>query len=424
MSNLIEFKNVSKRYRLGLTRTSLPDLISKWAKNIIKPRSADYPTEQYLWALRDVSFDLAKGESLAFIGPNGAGKTTILKLLANITQQTEGDIKINGRLSALIELGSGFHAELTGRENIYLNGTILGLNKREIDRRFDQIVDFSELENFIATPVKRYSSGMQVRLGFSVAACIEPEILLVDEVLAVGDSVFRQKCVNRIHELINKGTSILFVSHNLWLVQSVCSRAIYLRKGQIEAIGDTGEVIDIYDREISEERSKNYELSTQEHFVAGGDIEIKKIDVVGFDSQDQSFHNDQPAEIHVYYTAYREIGEANVVVRIIRSDGLTCCMMRTKVDGFPLSIRHGAGVISLVINPLQLYGGSYYIQAMIRDSTDAIKFVSASSNWIYVEGSVLSHQTMNGVFEPNREWNFEPTTYQDELIGNGKKSIH
>ncbi|MCK4785367.1 MAG: ABC transporter ATP-binding protein, partial [Desulfobacteraceae bacterium] len=355
-------------------------------------------------------------------GPNGAGKTTILKLLANITQQTSGHIETNGRLSALIELGAGFHPELTGQENIYLNGTILGIKKRDLDKRFEEIVDFSELENFIDTPIKRYSSGMNVRLGFSVAACIEPEILLVDEVLAVGDSIFRQKCIDRIHELIKRGTSIIFVSHNLWLVQSVCSQAIYLKNGQIEASGDTVEVIDIYDRAVSEERAQKYMMTSEENVNDTKDIEITGIDVINLEGQNQTLQNDRPAEIRVSYTASKEIGDVNAVVRIIRSDGLTCCMMRTKADGFSLSINRGSGVLSLVLNPLQLYGGSYYIQVMLRDSSDAIKFTSASSKWFYVAGSVLSHQTMNGVYEPNRKWDFEPNIEMSKLNEYEKES--
>ena len=406
-----------------MTRTSLPNLVSEWAKKSITHRSPNSPRNRDFWALKDVSFDLEAGQSLALIGPNGAGKTTILKLLANITQQTSGHIETNGQLSALIELGAGFHPELTGRENIYLNGTILGIKKRDLDKRFEEIVDFSELENFIDTPIKRYSSGMNVRLGFSVAACIEPEILLVDEVLAVGDSIFRQKCINRIHDLINKGTSIIFVSHNLWLVQSVCSQAIYLKNGQIEASGDTVEVIDIYDRAISEERAQKHAISSQETTGDTKDVDITSIELKSLAGQDQSFKNDKSVEIRISYTAFRNMGEVNAVVRIIRSDGLTCCMMRSKVDGYSLSINRGSGVLSLVLNPLQLYGGSYYIQAMLRDSSDGIKFASASSDWFYVSGAVLSHQTMNGVYEPNRKWDFEPNIEMSKLNEYEKESI-
>ena len=232
MKPVIEFSNVSKRYNLGLTRTSLPSVISQWVKQaLLGSNSSD---RKYHWALRDVSFNLEKGQSLALVGPNGAGKSTILKLLAKITNPTSGKAEVNGQLSALIELGAGFHPDLTGRENIFLNGTILGLTYKDIQRRYDEIVAFSEIEEFIDTPVKRYSSGMTVRLGFAVASCIEPDILLVDEVLAVGDASFRQKCIERIKTLLSNGTSLIFVSHDMGLVRAVCERALYIEHGQVQ----------------------------------------------------------------------------------------------------------------------------------------------------------------------------------------------
>ncbi len=243
MKRVISFENVSKKYQLGVARTSLPSIISLGVKKIIKPSSVRAKNNDVLWALKDVSFELEKGQSMALVGSNGAGKTTTLKLLANITKPTAGRIETNGKLSALIELGAGFHPDLTGRENIYLNGTILGLKRHEINKRFDEIVDFSELSRFIDTPVKRYSSGMTVRLGFAIASCIEPEILLVDEVLAVGDAAFRQKSLKRIQSLIHEGTSILFVSHNLYMVQAVCQKALYLKKGQVQLWDETKKVI-------------------------------------------------------------------------------------------------------------------------------------------------------------------------------------
>jgi lipopolysaccharide transport system ATP-binding protein len=215
MTIRVRFENVSKRYRLGLARTSLPSLAQAALKQALAGRAGKQAQAREFWALQDVSFELHAGESLALIGRNGAGKTTILKLLANITQPTSGRVETFGQLSALIELGAGFHPDLTGRENVYLNGTILGLSRREIDLHYDEIVEFAELAQFIDTPVKRYSSGMTVRLGFAVASCLTPDILLVDEVLAVGDASFQQKCMARIRELLKNGTSIIFISATL-----------------------------------------------------------------------------------------------------------------------------------------------------------------------------------------------------------------
>ena len=216
---------------------------------------------------------------LALVGANGAGKTTILKLLANITKPTSGSISTYGQISALIELGAGFHPDLTGRENIYLNGTILGIDRKTIASRFDEIVAFSELERFIDTPVKRYSSGMIVRLGFSVASFMEPEILLVDEVLAVGDAAFQQKCLKRIRSLIQNGTSIIFVSHNFYLVQAVCETSLYIQKGQIKHYGATKDVIDIYERDLHQERSRKFIGVSPEKSDSSEDIEITQVEI-------------------------------------------------------------------------------------------------------------------------------------------------
>jgi len=352
------------------------------------------------------------------VGPNGAGKTTTLKLLANITKPTSGRIETNGQLSALIELGAGFHPDLTGGENIYLNGTILGLTRKDIKRRFDEIVEFSELERFIDTPVKRYSSGMTVRLGFAVAACIGPDILLVDEVLAVGDASFRQKCVKRIQELLDRGTSIVFVSHNLWLVQAVCSTAIYIDKGEIKYSGQTSKAIELYDRALNEERARKFEILQSGQGSASTGIEITKIEVVGEESRaSDDLRNDQSAEVRVCYVAFWE-AEVTIVVRIIRSDGLTCCMMRTGLDNVQVSLKSGTGVVSVVLDPLQLRGGTYYVEAMIRDASDSESIATSISDWFYVSGSEMTFHEMNGVFEPRRRWNhYQISTEASMLAG-------
>lgn len=407
-STVIKFHNVSKRYNLGMTRTSLPSAIMQFSKSLLQPSKYSRQGEdQHLWALNDVSFELNRGESLALIGPNGAGKTTILKLLANITTQTSGDIQIYGKLSALIELGAGFHSDLSGRENIFLNGTILGLKKDEIQRNFDEIVAFSGLEKFIDTPVKRYSSGMAVRLGFAVASSIEPDILLVDEVLAVGDAAFRQKCMTRIQTLLSRGTSIIFVSHNLWLVQAVCEKAIYMDAGQVKHYGSTSEALELYDRALNEKRASELEDAVTESFEPKGEVEITKIEISASKAVFEEINKNDCVLVSVHYIAYKMYEKANLVVRILRSDGLTCCAMRTSLDGFDFSVDPGQGIISVSLEPVQLYGGSYYVQAVFRDAADAHSFASGSSDWFYVKGSALSHQEMNGVFEPNRSWDHQ-----------------
>ncbi len=405
MNTLVRFNNVSKQYNLGLTRKSVPSMIKNWVGNLTGGNTEISEEKKLLWALKDLSFELGEGQSLALIGANGAGKTTTLKLLANITKPTSGTIEVNGALSALIELGAGFHPDLTGRENIFLNGTILGLRREQIEKRLDEIIDFSELERFIDTPIKRYSSGMGVRLGFAVAACIEPEILLVDEVLAVGDASFRQKCMDRIHELLKKGTSIVFVSHNLWLVQAVCSSAIYLEKGQMKFMGETADAVDLYDRTINEERARKLgrELPDAVSTSASG-IEVADVIIEKMDGSTGDFRNDEQAKIRIDYLAFNDFENLNIVVRVIRSDGLSACMMRTRLDGFPVKINKGKGTISVLLDPIQLYGGSFYVQVLIRDENDSFTLANKFSDWFYVTGSVLSHQEMNGVYEPRRTW--------------------
>ncbi len=240
----LKFDNVSKRY---IVRQEAAENASR--HRIIRKIQSLRRAAREFWAVRDVSFEVKRGETLGIIGHNGAGKSTILKLLANITTPTSGEISINGRLSALIEVGSGFHPELTGRENIYLNGSILGMRRREITEKLVRIVDFAGIQQFLDTPVKRFSSGMYVRLGFSIAAHLDPDILLLDEVLAVGDASFQSKCLQRISELKQAGTTIVFISHDLGAVERVCDRVLLMKGGRIVKSGSAREVINAYEND-------------------------------------------------------------------------------------------------------------------------------------------------------------------------------
>jgi lipopolysaccharide transport system ATP-binding protein len=403
MPPVIRFIDVSKRYNLGLTRTSLPSVISQWAKQALRGSSAS--ARKYHWALQNVSFDLEKGESLALVGPNGAGKSTILKLLAKITNPTSGRVEVHGQLSALIELGAGFHPDLTGRENIYLNGTILGLSYREIQKRFDEIVAFSEIEEFIDTPVKRYSSGMTVRLGFAVASCIEPDILLVDEVLAVGDASFRQKCIERIKTLLRNGTSLIFVSHDMGLVRSVCERAIYIEHGQVQSSGTSGEIIDLYNQVLDRRRIEKMSRADSGVDDVEGGVEVVKVQTL--DSNGNPIHEtygDQPLEIRVRYIAYKDIGKANAIILIYRSDGLMCANMRSHLDGYPLYITKGEGEYSVRLQPLQLFGGTYYAITWIMNADDSDGIAYGASDWFEVRNRVPGREAHIAVYEPNRTW--------------------
>jgi lipopolysaccharide transport system ATP-binding protein len=245
-SPAIEVRKLSKSYRLGGTATThLKEELNRFWRRI-RGRMEVHPKEEF-WALRDVSFDVSRGEVIGIVGRNGAGKSTLLKILSRITQQTAGEVVLRGRVASLLEVGTGFHPDLTGKENIYLNGAILGMTRSEIRSRFDEIVSFAEIETFIDTPVKRYSSGMYVRLAFAVAAHLEPEILIVDEVLAVGDVEFQRKCLGKMRAVASShGRTVLFVSHNPAAISALCQRAVYLEHGRLALLGDTGSVLSAY----------------------------------------------------------------------------------------------------------------------------------------------------------------------------------
>lgn len=409
MTATIQFNHISKKYHLGMTRTSLPVLLSGWARSAFRKTGQEVLAAGDFWALRDVSFELNKGEALALVGANGAGKTTTLKLLAKITKPTLGEITINGKLSALIELGAGFHPDLSGRENIFLNGAILGLKKAEIQRRFDGIVSFAELDKFIDTPVKRYSSGMAVRLGFAVAASIDPDILLVDEVLAVGDAAFRLKCVNRIQELIENGTTLIFVSHNMGLVKAVCGLALFIEKGQVKHFGNTNDVVETYNRTLNERRINEFEGrggGTQAHSSTG---EITGLVVSGQNDDANVLMTNRSAKVTIQYRAYHDLGDVSVVLRIIRSDGVLCATLYSRMDKIPLAIAHGKGEICITLNPLQLFPGTYYAVATLKNKNESLTHDMAYSDWFNVEGEMAGYEDLDAVYEPNRVWSHQGT---------------
>jgi lipopolysaccharide transport system ATP-binding protein len=245
----IAVQNLSKRYAIGVTRQrydTLRDCIAGGFHSLFRRRNGTQNVKSTFWALKDISLEVKRGEVVGIIGPNGAGKSTLLKILSRITSPTEGRARICGRVGSLLEVGTGFHPELTGRENIYLNGAILGMKRAEIARKFDEIVAFSEIERFVDTPVKRYSSGMYVRLAFGVAAHLEPEILIVDEVLAVGDAGFQRKCLGRMQGVAREGRTVLFVSHNMSAVEALCNRVCLLREGRMRLSGSPKSAIERY----------------------------------------------------------------------------------------------------------------------------------------------------------------------------------
>jgi lipopolysaccharide transport system ATP-binding protein len=256
----IRTDRLSKRYVLGGSATFRYATLGESVANLVRSGRRPKAERRTLWALRDVSIEIEQGETVAFIGRNGAGKSTLLKILSRITRPTEGRAVLHGRVGSLLEVGTGFHGELTGRENVYMNGALLGLTRREIDARFAEIVAFAEVEEFLDTPVKRYSSGMTVRLAFSVAAHLEPEILLVDEVLAVGDLAFQRKCLGKMNEVASAGRTVVFVSHNMAVIQALCRRGIYLEHGEVHTDASIAVAVSAYLRAL-EERADEVDIS-------------------------------------------------------------------------------------------------------------------------------------------------------------------
>jgi lipopolysaccharide transport system ATP-binding protein len=322
---LIEAAHISKYYRLGVlgSHTIKEDLKDWWAGRINKQPVQEPESREYIWALRDISFDVYQGEVLGLIGKNGAGKSTLLKIISRITLPTSGKISGNGRIASLLEVGTGFHSELTGRENIYLNGHIMGMKKKEIDRKFDEIIEFSGVSRFLDTPVKRYSSGMYVLVAFAVAAHLDPEILVIDEVLAVGDAEFQQKCLNKIKSISKEeGKTILFVSHNIQTLRNVCNRAIVLDKGSIIASGDSESVLASYGK-MTRDQFLGVDYSKETDQPGNENIRIKRLELIPeYQNQFQVIDVRTPLRIlFEFFYLVEEAGELMVLLQVFNNAG-------------------------------------------------------------------------------------------------------
>jgi lipopolysaccharide transport system ATP-binding protein len=365
---VIKVENLGKKYILGHQKqegyTTLRDSIANSSKNLIKTftgKSTKDPTSEEFWALNDVSFEIKQGDRVGIIGRNGAGKSTLLKILSRITEPTTGSIRIKGRVASLLEVGTGFHPELTGRENIFLNGAILGMGKSEIQRKFDEIVDFAEVEKFLDTPVKRYSSGMYVRLAFSVAAHLEPEILIVDEVLAVGDAQFQKKCLGKMEDVSKDGRTLLFVSHQMVAIQNLCQRAIWMNQGQL-VNDDRSQIV------IGKYLSSSSDLSIislEDRNDRKGDGKIRFISVQ-FQNKNQEkvtyFCTGENAKILLFFVnnTQRNLKNVNVALGIDNQSGERITNLSTEVRGTNLH-ELDSNIDCLVVNigKLPLTPGRY-----------------------------------------------------------------
>ncbi len=388
----VEFDHVSKRFTLYHDR---PRSFQEWMVGMF--RRAERHEE--MWALRDVSFRIGRGEVVAFIGSNGAGKSSLLKLVSGILAPTEGAVRVNGRISGLLELGAGFHPDLTGRENVYLNGSILGLDRREVDRLFPAIVRFAEMEAFIDMPVKHYSSGMYMRLGFAVAIHSKPDILLVDEVLAVGDAAFQAKCLNRILDLKKRGATILFVSHDLDSVRKLCNRAIWIDRSRVRAEGPPAQVIAAYlDKVAAQQLADRAEEDAAEAVAAAPaadnraadtvtpnppsptpspssgarwgtrQVEITAVECLGADGQpSDAFDTDAPFCVRIHYDAHQPIEHPMFGIAIHHEEGAHVSGPNTVYAGFDIPRIHGVGYVDYAVDALPLLAGQYTLTAAIYD---------------------------------------------------------
>ncbi len=378
---VIRVENLGKKYIIAHQKqekyTALRDVIVNKAKSlgssIQKPfsKSKIQNSQEDFWALKDVSFEIKQGDRVGVIGRNGAGKSTLLKVLSRITEPTKGKIEINGRVASLLEVGTGFHPELTGRENIYLNGAILGMGKIEIKRKFDEIVAFAEIEKFLDTPVKRYSSGMYVRLAFAVAAHLEPEILIVDEVLAVGDAQFQDKCLGKMQDVSESGRTVLFVSHNMAAIRQLCSSAILMHKGSVNFAGSAEEGIRHYLN-----AAQNSDKSTK---VISNGIELERVSLRDKQTGEMGsaivFNSNY--SLDVLFNAHEKLSNVGIVVRIFDQVGTLVSSICTLEEGVAPFMLKNKMQLSFDLPHLQLMPGKYYINVLVYRSNDPKCYLEA-----------------------------------------------
>jgi ABC-type polysaccharide/polyol phosphate transport system ATPase subunit len=418
----IALENVSKSYRLWGRRSQFATLKSALLKRDLQPAP-----DASVAALRNVSFVVDRGEAFGIIGRNGSGKSTLLKLISGILKPTSGKLSVNGRVAALIELGAGFHPEITGRENIYINGIMLGLSRREIDQRFDRIVEFSGISEFLDQPVKTYSSGMYVRLGFAVAVHVDPEVLLIDEVLSVGDEEFSARCVAKIQELKYRGVTLLFVTHQLDQVRNLCDRALWLDHGQTEAIGDPMRVVDAYLQEVSggsasvasvggvmtgttaptEESPATpapQKSEVDEERWGSGEIVLKRVALTDDQGRDLvALGAGTPVTIDIDVDARVPQEDFVFGLGLFHADGTCVYGTNTDIEGFTSERIEGAARVRFVIPSLDLVAGTYRIDAAVHTRNG--RAFDYRRNVIRIVVGSRMHDT--GVYRPRHDWKFD-----------------
>ncbi|HUP90202.1 MAG TPA: ABC transporter ATP-binding protein [Longimicrobiales bacterium] len=375
MSIAIHAEGLGKEYRIGeigrARYETMRDIISRVPRRLLGRTEPMKRNTSKVWALEDVSFDLEKGGSLAVIGRNGAGKSTLLKILSRITEPTRGHADVYGRIGALLEVGTGFHPELTGRENVYLNGSILGMRRSEIDRKLDEIIAFAEVEKYADTPVKYYSSGMYMRLAFSVAAHMEPEILIVDEVLAVGDAAFQRKCMGKMDEVARQGRTVVFVSHNMGAVSRLCTSGLVLHRGRVAYHGPIESAVSHYHQEMMSARALDTgrapHVIFEEEAHPEADFSITRLEILDADGKPKaevSTWDSLRVRFHLY--SRRVVQRGSVVLEIRTLEGARVIVLSTQPDAtLPLAFEEGFQAVDCIIDELPLAAGDYIVAAAL-----------------------------------------------------------
>ena len=400
----IDLRSVSKRYRIrrGWQVTSLRDEFARLGRRVL---GRGIPREEF-WALRDVSFSLKRGDVLGLVGVNGAGKSTLLKILSRVTVPTTGSFTANGRLGALIEVGAGFHPELTGRENIFLNGSIMGMPRREIQDKFDRIVEFAEISRFIDTPIKFYSSGMQMRLGFAVAAHTDPDILLIDEILAVGDASFQAKCLNKLSQLKEEEKTIILVSHSLSNITDNAKTVVWLDQGRVRMAGDPDEVVNAYLEHVTAGASATEAAASTSQLAADAPVHI--VDVATYDSADRvqaTFDRGDRVHVDITLNAARALEHAVFGVSVHDVHGYPLGGIVTDPDAIKVSAPVERGVLRLTLDPLILNRGTYTLDVHVRDAkTKRYLAVRRRAVRIVVDGHRAAGRDTTGAIHYPHQW--------------------
>lgn len=442
---VIRVENVSKRFTLHHDRPrSFQEVFLKLL------RSERAPSREKFWVLRNVSFDVEPGEMLGIVGKNGAGKSTLLKLLTRIIEPTSGWIEVNGRVGALLELGAGFHHELTGRENVYLNGSILGFSRIDMNRIFDDIVSFSGLESFIDVPVKHYSSGMFMRLGFSVAIHLQPDVLLVDEILAVGDQAFQYRCLDRINEMKRQGVTIILVTHTIEHVREMCSRALWLDEGMIQADGPVEHVLDEYMTQVADSdqqalrraealrrrqlaRTPKGQAPGTSHDGAkrkanwrwgSGEAEIVRVRFLDGQGQERrSFKTGETFTARIWYSAHRRIERPQFGVALHRADGFHICGPNTESGNYPIEAIAGNGFIDFIIPHSPLLPGTFLFSAAIYDHEGEFAYDHHHQAYSFRIIPGTNTRREYGVLRIPSQWRLESGPIGEEDISKGEDML-